>query len=165
MFARIKKSGRYQYLQIVENRRDKGKISQRVIGTVGRLAPALARRMVTQWGMSERLGPVSYKLSDDDPFLGREMHAQRQFSEHTMQIVDEEVARILHDAADRFEYLPQPVGKFPVFALNGTAGNVPGRVSLEIQNRKRRGRGFTKKLLIYPPILKRRFSNENVFQL
>jgi transposase len=37
MFARIKKSGRYQYLQIVENRRSKGKISQRVIGTVGRL--------------------------------------------------------------------------------------------------------------------------------
>jgi hypothetical protein len=37
MFARIKKSGRYQYLQIVENRRNNGKISQRVIGTVGRL--------------------------------------------------------------------------------------------------------------------------------
>ncbi len=63
-------------------------------------ATALARRMVTQWGMSERLGPVSYKLSDEDPFLGREMHAQRQFSEHTMQIIDEEVARILHDAAE-----------------------------------------------------------------
>ena len=37
MFARIKKSGRYQYLQIVENRLDNGKISQRVIGTIGRL--------------------------------------------------------------------------------------------------------------------------------
>ena len=47
------------------------------------------------------MGPVSYKMSEEDPFLGREIHQQRQFSEHTMQIIDEEVARILHDAADR----------------------------------------------------------------
>ncbi|MCA9270084.1 MAG: cell division protein FtsH, partial [Planctomycetales bacterium] len=64
-------------------------------------ATKLARRMVTQWGMSQRLGPVSYKLSGEDPFLGREMHAQRQFSEHTLQIIDEEVARILHTASER----------------------------------------------------------------
>ena len=63
-------------------------------------ATTLARRMVTKWGMSERLGPVSYKLSDDDPFLGREMHQQRQFSEHTLQIIDQEVARVLHAASD-----------------------------------------------------------------
>ena len=37
MFARIKKSGRYQYLQIVENNKIGGKVSQRVISTVGRL--------------------------------------------------------------------------------------------------------------------------------
>lgn len=64
-------------------------------------ATGLARHMVTKWGMSERLGPVSYKMSDQDPFLGREMHQQRQFSEHTLQTIDEEVARVLHDAADR----------------------------------------------------------------
>lgn len=64
-------------------------------------ATALARRMVTKWGMSDKLGPVSYKLSDEDPFLGREIHQQRQFSEHTLQIIDDEVARILHDAYDR----------------------------------------------------------------
>jgi cell division protease FtsH len=64
-------------------------------------ATGLARRMVTKWGMSERLGPVSYKLSDEDPFLGREIHQQRQFSEHTLQIIDDEVARILHDSSDR----------------------------------------------------------------
>ena len=62
---------------------------------------SMARRMITKWGMSKRLGPVSYKLSDDDPFLGREMHQQRQFSEHTLQIIDEEVSSILHAAADR----------------------------------------------------------------
>lgn len=64
-------------------------------------ATSLARRMVTKWGMSDRLGPVSYKLADDDPFLGREIHEQRQFSEHTLQIIDNEVARILHESSDR----------------------------------------------------------------
>jgi cell division protease FtsH len=64
-------------------------------------ATQLARRMVTHWGMSERLGPVSYKLSDEDPFLGREIHQQRQFSEHTMELIDQEVAKILHTSADQ----------------------------------------------------------------
>jgi cell division protease FtsH len=64
-------------------------------------ATRLTRRMVTQWGMSRRLGPVSYKMSSEDPFLGREMHSQRQFSEHTLQIIDEEVARILHAASEQ----------------------------------------------------------------
>ena len=66
-------------------------------------ATSLARRMVTKWGMSKRLGPVSYKLSDDDPFLGRELHQQRQFSEHTMQVIDEEVAKTLQLASNRAE--------------------------------------------------------------
>jgi cell division protease FtsH len=66
-------------------------------------ATNIARRMVTQWGMSSRLGPVSYKLSDEDPFLGREIHQQRHISEHTMQVIDEEVAKILHEASDRAE--------------------------------------------------------------
>jgi cell division protease FtsH len=64
-------------------------------------ATQLARRMVTQWGMSERLGPVNYKITDEDPFLGREMHEQRKFSEHMLQVIDEEIANILHDAAER----------------------------------------------------------------
>ncbi len=68
-------------------------------------ATGVARRMVTHWGMSERLGPVSYKISDDDPFLGREIHRQRMFSEHTMELIDEEVARILQTAAQNAEKL------------------------------------------------------------
>jgi len=64
-------------------------------------ATSMARRMVTHWGMSERLGPVSYKMSEEDPFLGREMHQQRQFSEHTMELIDEEVAKILHESSDK----------------------------------------------------------------
>ena len=65
-------------------------------------ATSLARRMVTRWGMSERLGPVAYGHDDEQPFLGREMaHEHRTFSEHTAQIIDEEIASILHTAADR----------------------------------------------------------------
>jgi cell division protease FtsH len=68
-------------------------------------ATSMARRMVTRWGMSEKLGPVSYKLSDEDPFLGREMHEQRQFSEHTMEVIDTEVAALLHEAETRANQL------------------------------------------------------------
>jgi cell division protease FtsH len=57
--------------------------------------------MVTHWGMSAKLGPVSYKTGDDDPFLGREIHQQRQFSEHTQELIDAEVASILHAADER----------------------------------------------------------------
>lgn len=64
-------------------------------------ASNIARRMVMNWGMSPRLGPVSYKLSDEDPFLGREIHQQRHFSEHTMEAIDEEVVGILSEAARR----------------------------------------------------------------
>lgn len=46
MFARIKKSGKYQYLQIVENRKEKGKVKQRVIATIGRMDKLQAKGRV-----------------------------------------------------------------------------------------------------------------------
>ncbi len=52
-------------------------------------------------GHEQRLGPVSYKMSDDDPFLGREIHQQRQFSEHTMEVIDQEVSAILQKASEK----------------------------------------------------------------
>jgi cell division protease FtsH len=64
-------------------------------------ATKLARRMVTHWGMSERIGPVAFRDGDDHPFLGKEMAEPRQFSEDTARVIDEEVARILRQAADR----------------------------------------------------------------
>ncbi|XZE46156.1 ATP-dependent zinc metalloprotease FtsH [Pirellulaceae bacterium SH467] len=63
-------------------------------------ATSLARRMISHWGMSHKLGPVSYKLSDSDPFLGREIHQQRQFSERTQETIDSEIGDTLR-AADR----------------------------------------------------------------
>jgi cell division protease FtsH len=64
-------------------------------------ATKLARRMVTAWGMSPRLGPVAYRTSEEHPFLGKELHSEREFSEHTAQIIDEEVAKILRNADER----------------------------------------------------------------
>lgn len=68
-------------------------------------ATSIARRMVTHWGMSPKIGPVSYKTSEEDPFLGREMHRSRQFSEHTQELIDEEVGRILLEADQKAEQL------------------------------------------------------------
>jgi cell division protease FtsH len=64
-------------------------------------ATRIARKMVATWGMSDRVGPVSCSTSNEHPFLGRDVYEQRDFSEHTAQIIDEEVARILGDAAAR----------------------------------------------------------------
>jgi cell division protease FtsH len=64
-------------------------------------ATRIARKMVATWGMSERVGPVSCSTSNEHPFLGRDVYEQREFSERTAQIIDEEVARILNEAADR----------------------------------------------------------------
>jgi cell division protease FtsH len=61
----------------------------------------LARRMVAHWGMSDRLGPVAYRHSEEHPFLGREIVEQREFSDFTARLIDEEIARILGAAQDR----------------------------------------------------------------
>jgi cell division protease FtsH len=64
-------------------------------------ATMLARRMVTHWGMSEKLGPVAFRDGEEHPFLGKEMAEPRRFSEHTAQVIDEEVVRILREASER----------------------------------------------------------------
>jgi cell division protease FtsH len=66
-------------------------------------ATELARRMVCQWGMSEKLGPVTFRRGEPHPFLGREIAEQRDFSEATARIIDEEVRRITLDMEKRAE--------------------------------------------------------------
>ena len=53
--------------------------------------------MVTHWGMSEKLGPVAFRRGEEHIFLGREMTQQRDFSEHTAQIIDDEISALLKD--------------------------------------------------------------------
>ncbi len=66
-----------------------------------RQATALARAMVGRWGMSERIGPVDLRDSDEHPFLGREIALPRRFSETMANAVDEAVRALLGEAADR----------------------------------------------------------------
>jgi cell division protease FtsH len=64
-------------------------------------ATRLARYMVTHWGMSDRLGPMSFRIGEEHVFLGKEIQESRDFSEGTAQIIDEEVQRLLNEADER----------------------------------------------------------------
>ena len=64
-------------------------------------ATALARSMVTRWGMSEDVGPMNLRESEDAPFLGREIAQPRTFSEHSAELVDQAVKTLLIAAEER----------------------------------------------------------------
>ncbi len=69
-------------------------------------ATKLARYMVTHWGMSERLGPMAFRIGEEHVFLGKEIQEPRDFSESTAAIIDEEVQRLLREADEQaFELL------------------------------------------------------------
>ena len=61
-------------------------------------ASAMARKMVCEWGMSDKLGPVAFSKKNDEIFLGRELGHMKEYSEKTAELIDVEVARILKDA-------------------------------------------------------------------
>jgi cell division protease FtsH len=63
-------------------------------------ATRLARYMVTHWGMSDKLGPMSFRVGEEHVFLGKEIQEPRDFSEATAAVIDEEVQRILREADD-----------------------------------------------------------------
>ncbi len=61
-------------------------------------ATELARKMVTVWGMSEKLGPLTFGKKDEQIFLGREIAQHKDYSEKTAVEIDEEVRRLVSDA-------------------------------------------------------------------
>jgi cell division protease FtsH len=61
----------------------------------------LARRMVSQWGMSDKLGPVTFSVGEEHLFLGREMAKPKDFSEDTARIIDEEIQKIVSEQEDK----------------------------------------------------------------
>jgi cell division protease FtsH len=61
-------------------------------------ATKIARQMVMQWGMSERLGPRTFGRKEELVFLGREIAEQRNYSEKVAEEIDEEVRRIIDHA-------------------------------------------------------------------
>ena len=61
-------------------------------------ATELARKMVTVWGMSEKLGPLTYGKKDEQIFLGREIAQHKDYSEKTAVDIDDEVKRFVFEA-------------------------------------------------------------------
>ena len=66
-------------------------------------ATNIARNMVTVYGMSEKLGPITYDSSDRSIFIGRDFGTTKSYSEETAALIDEEVKRIFDEAAARCE--------------------------------------------------------------
>lgn len=68
-------------------------------------ATQIARRMVKQWGMSEEIGPVTFKHGETSPFLGREIAQPKDYSEHTARKIDKEVSDIMKQMESKAEEL------------------------------------------------------------
>lgn len=67
-------------------------------------ATELARKMVCEWGMSEKLGPLTFGRREEQIFLGKELTRQKDYSEKIAAEIDEEVKTIV---ADRYDYAKQ----------------------------------------------------------
>jgi cell division protease FtsH len=61
----------------------------------------IARKMVCEWGMSEKLGTLSFGEKEGEVFLGKEMNHSRNYSESTAELIDAEVKRIVTEVYDR----------------------------------------------------------------
>lgn len=65
------------------------------------MATSMARRMVTEWGLSDKLGPLKYSEDQQEVFLGHSVAQQKNMSDATAQLVDSEIRMIVDDAYDR----------------------------------------------------------------
>jgi len=74
-------------------------------------ATNVARRMVCEWGMSEKLGPLAYGRKDEAVFLGKEFGHQRDYSENTAHMIDAEVRGIIETELNRARKLLRDHGK------------------------------------------------------
>ena len=61
-------------------------------------ATSLAEKMVAQWGMSDKVGPVNLGRGEEHPFLGRELSAPKRYSEEMAWLMDQEIRKIVVDA-------------------------------------------------------------------
>ena len=57
--------------------------------------------MVSQFGMSDKLGPMHYRTGEEHVFLGKELHESRDFSDLTARLIDEETQRLCREADER----------------------------------------------------------------
>ena len=66
-------------------------------------ASSLAEKMVAQWGMSDKVGPVSLGRGEDHPFLGRELSSPKHYSDDLAWLMDQEIQRIILEAESKAE--------------------------------------------------------------
>jgi len=61
----------------------------------------MARKMVCEWGMSDKLGPLTFGKNEEHIFLGREVARAKDYSEATSLLIDSEIKRIVMECATR----------------------------------------------------------------
>jgi len=82
-----------------------------------KMATQLARAMVMQYGMSDKLGPLSYGENEDEVFLGHSVSRTQNMSDETQKVVDEEIYRIVDEGYDYAKKLiEQNVDKLHIIA-------------------------------------------------
>lgn len=104
-----------------------GRIAEELIFGVGKvttgassdikMATNIARRMITEWGMSDRLGFQSYGEQQQEMFIGQALTQRKQISEHTAEIIDEEVQSILGNCyKETYQMLTEKLDKLHLLA-------------------------------------------------
>jgi cell division protease FtsH len=63
-------------------------------------ATEIVQKMICEYGMSERLGPITYRKKEGEVFLGRDIVQQREYSEETARIIDEEVKKVISNCLE-----------------------------------------------------------------
>ncbi|GGE71322.1 ATP-dependent zinc metalloprotease FtsH [Streptosporangium jomthongense] len=80
-------------------------------------ATKLIRRMIGQWGMNEKIGPVGLSIGEEHVFLGREMGSHREYSEKMAELIDAEIqSELLAMEADTIEFLTEHRGQLEALA-------------------------------------------------
>ncbi len=80
-------------------------------------ATAMARRMVTEWGMSDKLGPLRYSENEEEIFLGHSVTQRKNVSDATAKIIDDEIRRIVNEGEARArEILTKNIDKLHLVA-------------------------------------------------
>ena len=102
-------------------------------------ATSIARRYVTQWGLSDAIGPILVGDNEHEVFLGRDIQSRREVSEQTAQLVDAEVKRVITKAYDR----AKAVIAENLDLLHTLAGALLERETLTAEDIKMIGRGET----------------------
>ena len=82
-----------------------------------KMATNLARQMVTEWGMSEKLGPLRFNENEEEVFLGHSVTQRKNISEATAQMIDEEIRRLVEEAnATAREILSKGIDQLHILA-------------------------------------------------